>query len=97
MAKRGLGSSKVRQGVLTTRKQVRWGWDGWRTGALLVRGGHGRMSGTNIRAVASVELHRNFPSVVHRPLGPARDPVRSLLHQQCFHNKSMMLFAVCIL
>lgn len=55
------------------------------------------MSGTNIRAIASVELHRNFPSVVHRPLGPARDPVRSLLHQQCFHNKIMMLFAVCIM
>ena len=58
MAKRGLGSSKVRQGVLTTGKQVRWRWDDWRTGALLGRGGHGRMSGTNIRAIASVKLHR---------------------------------------
>ena len=38
--------------------------------------------------------YTDSPSVVHGRLGPARDPVRRLLHQQCFHNKIMMLFAV---
>lgn len=67
------------------------------TGALLGRGGHAE----GCQGQTSEPLHllnyTDSPSVVHGRLGPARDPVRRLLHQQCFHNKIMMLFAVYIM